>query len=87
MQLRAQRDRIDQVGIEFEGTRDLDGVIRDAHRVTARVRVLCFEREDEGVHPFEKQLLDAPGLRLDALLQALLVGAVFDDETPLVERL
>jgi len=39
------------------------------------------------VHPFQEQLLDAPGLRLDALLEALLVGAVFDDETPLVERL
>src|SRR5216117_2819502 len=41
----------------------------------------------EGVHALEKQLFDAPSLRFDALLEILLVGAVFDDEPPLVERL
>jgi len=39
------------------------------------------------VHALEKQLFDAPRLRLDALFETLLVVAVFDDEPALVERL
>jgi len=39
------------------------------------------------VHALEKQLFDAPRLRLDALFEALLVVAVFDDQPAFVERL
>ena len=55
--------------------------------MTARVCIFRFEGEDERVYTLEKQLLDAPRLRLDPLLETLLVGAVFDDETAFVERL
>src|SRR5258707_4330643 len=54
---------------------------------TTLFRSLCLEREDQGVHALEKQLFDATRLRFDALLEALLVVAVLDDEAPLVERL
>ena len=70
-----------------EGTGDFDGVVGHAHRVTACVRVLRFEREHERVDTLEEQLFDAPRLRFDAHFEALLIAAVFDDEAAFVERL
>ena len=87
MQLGAERDRVDQIGIERKRARDFDRIIRDPHGVAAGVGVFCLECVDQRVHALEKQLLDAPCLRLDPNLEVLLIAAVFDQETSFVERL
>ena len=55
--------------------------------MAARVRVLELERLGERLDAGEEQLLEPPRLHRDALLEALLVGAVLEDEPPLLERL
>src|SRR5258705_144561 len=66
MELGAERDGVDEIFIQVESARDLDGIIGHAHRVPARVRVFRFEREDKRMHALEEQLFDATRLRLDA---------------------
>src|SRR5258705_9377828 len=87
MELGAERDGVEEIFIQVERARDLDGIVGHAHRVPARVRVLRFEREDERMHALEEQLFDAPGLCLDPFLETRLIVFVFDDESSFVERL
>ena len=55
--------------------------------MAARVRVLHLERIGERLNAGEEQLLEAAGLRGDALLERVLIVAVLEHEPPLLERL
>ncbi len=55
--------------------------------MAARIGILGFERLHQRVHPFEKNLLDAPRLDRHPRLQVLLIAFVFENEPAFVQRL
>src|SRR5258708_7502923 len=83
----AELDLPDEIRADAQLARKARRVRRDAHGVTARIRILGLQRLRQRLNPAKKELLEAALLRLDTIFEAFLIVPVFQNEPALFQRL